>query len=90
MNARDRNWKLGLRRTVEINEYNGRMDTDGDLADKAIVGIHVTEDPAAAVEMHYYRQHAFAVFRANDAHADCAFGADRKRLNISCRSKTVC
>src|SRR6266699_2625833 len=55
------------------------MDTDGDLADKAIVGIHVTEDPAAAVEMHYYRQHAFAVFRANDAHADCAFGADRKR-----------
>jgi fructose-bisphosphate aldolase, class II len=29
--------------------------------------------------MHYDRHQAFAVFRANDAHTDSTFGADRKR-----------
>jgi hypothetical protein len=55
------------------------VGTDGDLPDKAIMSIHVTEDPATAVEMHYDRHQAFAVFRANDAHTDSAFRADRKR-----------
>jgi hypothetical protein len=42
------------------------MGAYGDLADKAIMSIHVTEDPATAVEMHYDRHQTFAVFRAND------------------------
>src|SRR5262245_61572394 len=49
--------------------HHGQTDRGGN----GQADLHVTED------MHYYRQRAFAVFRANDAHADCAFGADRKR-----------
>jgi hypothetical protein len=54
------------------------MGTNGDLADKAIMSIYVTENPATAVEMHYDWQQAFAVFWENDAHADSTFVADRK------------
>jgi hypothetical protein len=75
----ERNRKLGFRRAVVIHEYNSCMGTDGELADKAIMSIDVTEDPATSVEMHYDRHQAFAVFRANDAHTDSTFGADRKR-----------
>jgi hypothetical protein len=30
---------LGFRRAVEIHKNDGRVNTDGDLADKAIVGM---------------------------------------------------
>ena len=67
------------------------MGTDCDLAHEAIMGIHVTQDPAPTVEIHHRWQQLFPVFGANDAHTDAAFRADRKRrvldtcIGLRCR-----
>ena len=54
-------------------------DTGGNLPDEPIVGARVTEDPASAMEIHHYRQNFLVIVRANDAHTERAFWADRKR-----------
>ena len=74
----DRDGVLCFRRTAHFDEYHGHPRAHADLADQSVMCMHITENPAAAVEVHECREQIASRPRANDARAHEAAGTKGK------------